>query len=165
MPDQERRDDSGGVRDGRPDSLSARPTYTGGTWTEQGPGQAENGTGNGGWREAWDRAGLASGHAWARCDICGAEAMTVRASNRRCSMTHGCRGTLRAQPDRPTPLQALKAGLVTPIDIVRHPPAIGATLRRLAVKLSGAEASEERAVAPPNATPSPRTSGDATDGA
>lgn len=80
---------------------------------------------------AWDRAGLASGHAWAPCDVCGEAALVPRGKDRRCFLTHRCRGSHRVPPDRPTPLQAFKAGLITLDDIRRNPPPITATLRRL----------------------------------
>lgn len=83
-------------------------------------------------KAAWDHAGLSSGHAWARCDVCGEEAMVRRSrSGRECFVTPRCRGQMHLPPDRPTPLQALKAGLITLDDIRRNPPPVSATLRRL----------------------------------
>lgn len=83
------------------------------------------------WWIEWDRAGLASGHAWAPCDVCGEAAMQPRTGGRRCIITPRCKGTHRPPADRPTPLQALKAGLITLDDIRRHPPELNATLRKL----------------------------------
>src|SRR5262245_25627232 len=81
--------------------------------------------------DAWDRAGLASGHAWAPCDACKEIALMPRAEARRCCMTPGCKGKHRPPKDRPTPLAALRAGLVTPEEILRHMPAMGPALRKL----------------------------------
>lgn len=72
--------------------------------------------------EPWQRAGLASGHAWAPCDVCDELTMRPRGKPVGCRMTPGCSGT--HQPvATPTPLQALRAGLVTVDDVRRHPPA------------------------------------------
>lgn len=81
--------------------------------------------------DCWDLAGLASGHAWSPCDVCGEAVLQPRAGGRRCLITPGCEGTHRPPADRPTPLQALRRGLVTIEDIRRHPPTLNAMLRRL----------------------------------
>jgi hypothetical protein len=95
--------------------------------------------------DRWDRAGLASGHAWSPCDVCGEAVMQPRAGGRRCIVTPGCLGTHRPATPRPTPLQALRAGLVTPEEVLRHLPEVGPTLRRLLGKVGSAT--------PPHPTP------------
>lgn len=82
-------------------------------------------------RAAWDFAGLSSGHAWATCSVCGEEAMLPRDGGRSCFLTWGCPGRMVPPADRPTPLQALKAGYIDLEDIRRHPPELGAKLRAL----------------------------------
>lgn len=82
---------------------------------------------------AWDRVGLASGHAWAPCDVCGEAVMQPRTGGRRCFITPNCPGTHRPPVGRPTPLQAVRTGLVTLDDVRRHPPELGVVLRRLLV--------------------------------
>lgn len=86
------------------------------------------------WRGPWDVAGLASGHAWTSCDVCGREALLPRARKRKCHLTPNCRGRIRPPADRPTPLQALKAALISADDIRRNPPPLTAALRRLLEK-------------------------------
>jgi len=81
--------------------------------------------------QRWDRAGLASGHAWAACDVCGQEALQPRKGGRRCFLTPGCPGTHRARVGRPTPLQSLRTGLVSVDDLRRNPPKLDIVLRRL----------------------------------
>ena len=82
-------------------------------------------------RHLWDRAGLASGHAWAPCDVCGREALQPRAGGRRCFLTPGCVGTHRVPAGRPTPLQSVRAGVIGVDEIRRNPPRLSRTLRRL----------------------------------
>lgn len=81
---------------------------------------------------AWDHVALSSGHAWAPCDVCGEAALQPRTGGRRCFITPACPGTHRP-PERPTPLRALRLGLIGLDDIRRHPPDLtdAVTLRRL----------------------------------
>lgn len=82
-------------------------------------------------RARWDRIGLASGHAWATCTACGQEALQPRAGGRECFMTFECGGRMVVPADRPTPLQALRAGLIELDDLRKNPPLMNDTLRRM----------------------------------
>lgn len=92
------------------------------------------------WWVELDRRGLASGHAWAPCDVCGVAAMQPRDGGRRCFMTPGCKGTHRPPADRPTPLQAYRAGMVDRGTMLANLPVVGATLRALLTRSNDAGA-------------------------
>jgi hypothetical protein len=57
--------------------------------------------------------------------------LVPRTGGRRCVLTFRCPGTHRVPPGRPTPLEALRAGLITIDDIRRHPPELGPALVKL----------------------------------
>jgi hypothetical protein len=57
--------------------------------------------------------------------------MLPRDGGRGCFMTPDCEGRMKVPPGRPTPLAALRAGLISPDDIRKDPPTMNPTLRKL----------------------------------